>query len=67
MILDDSILKTDLFSPVCSGCRHLSLDIAGGRVSCAAFDQIPPQIWSGENDHTAPVAGDKGILFSPIQ
>lgn len=67
MRLDDSILKADLFSPVCSGCIHLKVDILGGGVSCTAFKEIPDAIWTGRDDHTKPFPGDKGILFEPIE
>lgn len=68
MKLDDSILTKELFSPTCSRCRHLSVDVLAGGVSCAAFPvAIPPEIWSGGNPHTSPYPGDKGILFSPIE
>ena len=45
---------------VCPACRHYS-----GRRSCDAFGRIPDAVWSGENDHAAPIAGDHGLRFEP--
>ncbi len=34
---------------------------------CEAFpDEIPDEIWSGENPHTKPFPGDNGIQFEQI-
>jgi len=52
-------------SPVCGLCVYLDVDALadGGIARCAAFLEIPQEIWSGENDHTFPFPGDGGILF----
>jgi hypothetical protein len=51
--------RFQFFSPVCTLCKHYSLE--GG---CVAFPRgIPVEIWSGENDHTKPFPGDNGIQF----
>ncbi len=67
MKIDDSILNLELFSPVCSGCRHLQVDVLKGGASCPAFQSIPPEIWNGDHDHKKPFPGDKGIVFEPIE
>lgn len=33
------------------------------RPHCSAFDSIPPEIWTGLNDHRTPYPGDNGIVF----
>lgn len=48
------------YSPVCTFCKH-----AQDFRCCAAFDEIPLAIWSGENDHTRPFPGDGGVRFEP--
>jgi hypothetical protein len=54
-----------VFSPVCSGCRHLKEMYKTRR--CAAFPNgIPPEIWLGQNDHRQPYPGDQGIQFAPM-
>ncbi len=54
-ILDD----TPMVSPVCDFCKHET-----GHRTCAAFpDQIPDEIWNGENKHAKPYQGDHGIQF----
>lgn len=53
-------------SPVCVLCRHWR--VREGR-TCDAFperDSIPLAIWLGENDHRAPIPGDHGIRFEPV-
>ncbi len=48
-------------SPVCALCKHLT-DLAAHR--CDAFpDEIPLEIWIGDNPHTEPFPGDNGIRF----
>jgi len=46
----------------CQFCAHLS-----GEWSCAAFDAIPVAILKGRNWHRKPIAGDGGVIFSPIE
>ena len=46
--------------PVCETCIYYF-----GLTHCAAFkaSEIPKDILGGKNDHSAPVAGDNGILY----
>lgn len=54
-----------LYSPVCSLCRHVQVDEMR---KCAAFsDDIPLEIWKGQNDHRKPYPGDHGIQFEPVE
>lgn len=52
-----------VYSPVCTFCRHLDMD---GERTCAAFDEIPEEIWRGDHDHRAPYPGDGGVQFEEI-
>ena len=63
VLLDDSIIAEPIFSTVCTHCRHWVAQALFER-RCAAFDRIPDEIWYGENPHTEPYPGDKGIRFS---
>lgn len=66
ILIDDSILKKLLFSPICSYCKHL--DLSKTR-SCTAFTQeygIPMEIWDGSNNHTTSYPGDNGIMFERV-
>ena len=62
MLLDDSQLKTVPYSPICYLCDHL---VDGYKMKCKAFKIIPEQIWNGDDNHTDPYPGDKGIRFTP--
>jgi hypothetical protein len=54
-----------LGSPVCTFCRYLRRGYK--QRQCAAFpDDIPMEIWLGENDHRQPYPGDHGIRFAPM-
>lgn len=44
--------------PVCYSCFYFL-----GHKHCMAFDEIPDEIWSGENLHDKPVEGDNGYQF----
>lgn len=57
-VVDDSILGS-LYSPVCAYCEHWNV----ATKSCAAFKEIPSEIWQGRNYHVAPYPGDGGIQF----
>lgn len=56
------------YSPVCTLCKHFKHDSwpVGEYPACQAFEQIPMAIWNGDNDHTQPVSGDKGIRFEKV-
>lgn len=48
----------------CFRCTQFLQDATAAGAVCRAFpDGIPDLIWSGQNDHTAPVSGDHGIQF----
>lgn len=51
---------------VCIDCLHYDPEKV---YHCAAFpkERIPLPIWLGENDHTRPYPGDKGIRFTPLR
>lgn len=53
---------TTITPPVCFSCLHFQ-----GERKCDAFpDEIPDEIWFGDNDHTQPVEGDHEIRFEQI-
>jgi hypothetical protein len=67
MVTIDRDLEIPRYSEVCAFCVHLRFDKVR---SCVAFPKengIPLKIWNGENDHTKPYPGDKGIRFEPIE
>ena len=51
-----------IISPVCALCKHYS-PVEGNIRKCKAFPNIPLEIWSGEDNHTKPYPGDRGIRF----
>lgn len=54
-------------SDVCWNCKNFNGENPAAQ-TCAAFPKgIPTEIWNGENSHTTPFPGDKGIRFEPIQ
>lgn len=57
-MIDDRRVTVPEYSPVCTFCIH-RLDYR----KCAAFDEIPLEIWEGKNDHTEPFEDDRGIQF----
>lgn len=57
-MIDDREFDTPKYSPVCTYCKH----VRGFRV-CTAFEEIPLEIWNGENKHHEPYLGDRGIRF----
>lgn len=58
---------TTLIEPECSkrNCLHfIGADDKGGKVICKAFPKgIPSEIAYGDNLHTKPFPGDRGITF----
>lgn len=58
--LDSEGSQRGVYSSVCSFCRHYR-----GEHRCAAFDNIPEEIWEGFNSHQQPYPGDNGIQFEP--
>ena len=62
IVLDDTSALRGMYSDICSFCKHFK-----SVYKCAAFsDDIPIEIWTGQNDHTTPYPGDNGIQFEPI-
>ena len=48
--------------PLCYYCTHRNTD---NKRTCAAFPElIPEDIYYRSGDHTTPVAGDNGIVFT---
>lgn len=63
---DDNYLDGDPYeglSDQCSVCKHFTEGWTPIEARCAAFDLIPPEIWSGEVSHKKPYLGDRGIQF----
>ena len=60
-VLDDSELKYSYFSKVCSFCKHLIRPR-----TCQAFEEIPLEIWLGENKHQSSYPGDHGFQFERV-
>lgn len=53
---------TDNF--ICFKCKHWKKFIGG----CDAFDEIPDEITSGENDHSKPLPEQENdIVFEPLE
>lgn len=53
------------YSKVCNYCQNL---ISTSERTCAAFVKgIPDDIWRGENDHTKPYPGDRGIMWKFVE
>lgn len=62
----DGPLVHQVFSEVCSRCRHLTSPVEPR--TCTAFPGgIPGEIWDGEHDHRTPFPGDHGIRFEPVE
>jgi len=59
--IDDREVVLGLFSVVCTFCKHKK-----DGYSCDAFNLIPEAIWLGQDNHTAPYPGDKGIQFEAL-
>lgn len=45
--------------PVCFECKHL-INARDGKYKCKAFDEIPDNIASGEDQHETILPGQKG-------
>ena len=50
---------THVLRPACEKCRHFT---EAGRI-CAAFEDIPLEIWFNQRLHDKPFRGDGGIRF----
>jgi hypothetical protein len=44
----------------CLSCKHWQYDFR-----CAAFDEIPDEIFLGQVSHDKPYPGDRGIQYEP--
>lgn len=63
MITIDREFEIRQYSPVCLFCKHLT-----GFRTCKAFpEEIPLEIWNGENKHTEPYEGDHGVRFEQYE
>lgn len=62
MSKDKFVPEENTFSfPVCNNCKH---HISGFR--CLAFDKIPEDILSGDNNHSQIIDGQEGeFVFEP--
>jgi hypothetical protein len=49
--------------PVCLFCAHYHEDAGIDEDDCAAFEEIPDEIFRGDLDHTTPFPGDRGLRF----
>lgn len=50
--------------PICIDCKNYNLD----KGNCKAFEEIPDEIYLGDNKHTKPLKGQKNnIVFEPIK
>lgn len=62
--IDDRCFSRRLYPVYCLLCKHFTGDVMGPW-KCAAFDEIPVEIWEGRADHREPYEGDQGIQFEP--
>ena len=52
---------------LCTICKHNRAIKFDDKWTCAAFPkEIPKSIYTGEQDHRQPIAGDNDIQFEPI-
>ena len=58
--IDDRVFRIKIYSPTCLPCKNL---ISSKNRTCLAFNEIPLEIWNGDNSHTKPYEGDGGIRF----
>jgi len=68
IMLDDRELEIPHGSQ-CILCTHFNTNdeyYSIDRHKCAAFDDIPFEIWRGKVIHDKPYPNDKGIMFSQI-
>ena len=66
--IDDRELDKVIYSYVCLPCKHFNREAYSetGKKTCDAFpNDIPDEIWGGENDHKKPYKGDHEIQFEP--
>lgn len=54
--------------PQCLFCKHAEFEDGNMEgADCAAFDEIPEAIFSGEFDHAESYPGDKGVQFELVE
>jgi len=65
-VIDTKLSFRGKYSQVCSKCVHFHTKVVntGEYWTCNAFREIPEAIWFGQNDHTSPYPGDRGITFA---
>jgi len=55
---------------ICHICQYWKPGIQhpNGKQTCEAFpEEIPIDVWNGEVQHTTPMRGDGGIIFTPVE
>jgi hypothetical protein len=65
--IDGEITNIKIYSRCNCFCRHfikIGYNLENPKCKCAAFDDIPLEIWQEEFDHSKPYPNDRGIRFS---